>query len=199
MHDKKMRSLRRHRFRRFFLLLAAALGVVPAWSFAASVVLASGSMLTLAGAQHTVTLNVDAAHGAALRQIAQGRPASLPGDPASYRSALLVLDDVELTAVGARGGYFYKIYLTPAGDARASEQQLAGTLGPFEIAAARKRGAASMSYSLGGALGSFGDGPVSPLAVTFQRAGGTGGGAGADAALIGIGSFRVELSTEAGN
>jgi tyrosinase len=193
VHGEKMRWPRRFALRKFFLLLAAGLGVFPAWAFGASVVLASASVLTLDGAQHSVTLNVDSAHGAALRQIAQGQRTSLPGDPAGYRSALLVLDDVTLTAAGARGGYFYRIYLAPVGDARASERQLVGTLGPFEIAAARQRGMASLRYALGEVLDGFRRERESALVVSFQRAG------GADGALIGIGEMRVELSTEVGN
>jgi hypothetical protein len=193
VHGKKMGWQQRLAPHRFFLLLAASLGVFPAWAFGASVVLASASMLTLDGAQRNVTLNADSVHGAALRQIAQGQRASLPGDPANYRSALLVLDNVTLTTTGARGGYFYKIYLAPVGDAQASERQLVGALGPFEIAAARQRGMASLRYPLGVVLEGFRRGRESPLVVSFQRTGGT------DGALIEIGELRVELSTEVGN
>jgi hypothetical protein len=175
------------------LWLAAALGMFPACSFAASVLVASASMLTLEAAGHSVILEVDAAHGAALRQIAQGQPGSLPGDPARYRSALLVLDDLTLTTAGAAGGYFYKIYLTPTVAARATEQQLVGMLGPFEIAAARQRGEARLEYGLGNALRAYGDAPVTRLVVSFQRAGSV-----PDQALIRVGSVRLALSTEAG-
>ncbi|RYF00414.1 MAG: hypothetical protein EOO78_12030, partial [Oxalobacteraceae bacterium] len=118
--DDQMQSVRRRSPRRFFLALAAGLASVPASAFAASLVLASTAMLTLDAARHTATLNVDASHGAALRQIAQGQPASLRGDPARYRYAALVLDDLALTAGGARGGYFYKIYVSPAGAVHAA-------------------------------------------------------------------------------
>ena len=178
----------------FGLLLAAVPGMFPASSFAASVLLASAPMLTLEAASHSVTLDVDAAHGAALRQIAQGQPGSLPGDPARYRSALLVLDNVTLTTAGAGGGYFYKIYLTPTVDARALEQQVAGMLGPFEIAAARQRGEAALQYGLDSALGAYGAERISRLVVSFRRTGGV-----ADGALIRIGSVRLELSTEVVN
>jgi tyrosinase len=190
VHGKKMQALRWHVRRWFFLLLAAGLAGLPALSLAASVVLASTSTLTLSAAHHTATLEVSAAHDAALRQIAQGRPASLPGDPARYRSAALVLDNLALTAAGARGGYFYKIYLGSAGAAQASAPQLVGTLGPFEIAAARQRGAASLTYALNGVPRDAGTPPSSPLVVTFERADGS------DAPLIRIGSVRVALSTE---
>src|SRR6478736_5408055 len=86
------------------LLLLAAFAALPGWCSAASRLLASAPMLTLDAARHSVSLNVDPASGAALRQIARGQPGSLPGDPAVYRSALLVLDDPGLTAAGARGG-----------------------------------------------------------------------------------------------
>jgi hypothetical protein len=189
VHGEKRRWPRRPDSGRCFWWLAVLPAAFPAWACAASVVIASASALTLDGAQHSATLNVDAAHGAALRQIAQGQPASLPGDPASYRSASLVLDDVTLTAAGARGGYFYKIYLAPAGAAPVQSQHLLGTLGPFEIAAARQRGATSLQYALGNVDAAGG----SPLVVLFQRAG------GADGALIRIGGLRVELSTGPGS
>jgi tyrosinase len=185
--------VRRCKQRRFLLALATGLASFPAPAFAASLVLASTAMLTLDAAQHTATLNVDASHGAALRQIAQGQPASLPGDPARYRYAALVLDDVTLTADGARGGYFYKIYVGWAGAVHASAPQLVGTLGPFEIAAARQRGAASLTYSLDGMAWEAGAPPSSPLAVTFERADGK------DGPLIRIGSVRVALNTEPAN
>nr|WP_314631660.1 hypothetical protein [uncultured Noviherbaspirillum sp.] len=187
-----MRSGRHRSPRRLFLALAAALAAIPAASFAASAVLASTAMLTLDAAQHTATLNVSASHGAALRQIAQGRPASLPGDPANYRYAALVLDDLALTAGGARGGYFYKIYVSSTGTTHAAPL-LVGTLGPFEIAAARQRGAATLTYSLDGMAWDAGAPLSSPLAVTFQRADGQ------DGPLIRIGSVRLALTTEPAN
>ena len=177
------------------LMLAAGLGAACAWSFAGSVLLASAPVLTLDAGQHDVLLTVDPDRGAALRQIGRGQPGSLPGDPASYRSALLVLDDVALTDTGARGGYFYKIYLGWSADARPAAQQLAGLLGPFEIAATRQRGTASLRYPLGESLGAWSARPVSALAVSFRRAGGVGG----DGPLVRIGSVRLELSTEPGN
>lgn len=152
-------------------------------------------MLTLDAGRHDVTLTLNPAHGAALRQIAQGQPGSLPGDPASYRSALLVLDDVALTDAGARGGYFYRIYLAPSADAQPAAQQLAGSLGPFEITAARQQGAASLRYPLAASLGSWSAQTGSPLVVSFRRA----GGVVAPGPLIRIGSVRLELGTEAGN
>ena len=188
-----MRSLRRHAPLRFSLALAAGLGGFPAGALAASVVLASASTVTLAGAQQVATLHLDAAQGAALRQIAQGKPASLPGDPARYRSAALVLDKLSLTAAGAKGGYFYTIHLAPAGEPGPPAQPPVGTLGPFEIAAAQQRGVAWLSYSLNDLPGAAGAQQVSPLVVTFRQAG------NADGPLIGIGSVRLELRTEVGD
>lgn len=51
----------------------------------------------------------------------------------------LVLDGVDLTDAGARGGYFYKILLNlPSGSVTQPEQTyLAGTLGSFEVSVAR--------------------------------------------------------------
>ena len=177
-------------------LLAAVLsGMVPAWAFAGSVMLSSATMLTLGGAQHDVTLAIDPAQAQVLRRIAQGQPGSLPGDPASYRSATLVLEDVSVTAAGARGGYFYRIYLASPAAASAGAQQLPESLGPFEIAAARQRGTASLRYALGTSLAAWGAQAAPALVVSFRRAGGTGA-SGGDEPLIRIGSMRLELSTE---
>jgi tyrosinase len=195
VHVEKMRWLRLAERIRFDLPLAVVFSALCGWSCAGSMLLASAPGLTLDASQHEVPLAVDAAHAAALRQIARGQPGSLPGDPASYRSALLVLDDVALTDAGARGGYFYKIYLAPSADAGPTAQQPAGSLGPFEIAAARQQGTASLRYPLGTSLGSWGAKTGAPLVVSFRRA----GGAVATGPLIRIGSVRLELSTEAGN
>ena len=177
------------------LLLAAGLGAACVGSFAGNLLLAGASVLTLDMGQHDVLLIVDPARAAALRQIGRGQPGSLPGDPASYRSALLVLDDVALTDAGVKGGYFYKIYLGWSADALPAAQQPAGSLGPFEIAAARQRGTATLRYPLGESLMAWGARPVSALVVSFRRAGGVGG----DGPLVRIGSVRLDLSTEVGN
>ena len=176
------------------LLLSAAIAIATiSSSLAASLPLASAPALTLDAARHGVTLTLDAVHGAALRQVARGQPAALPGDPARYRSAVLVLDDVTLTAAGARGGYFYRIYIVPAGDGQVSERQQVGTLGPFEVSAARQRGVGALRYTLGGALAGSGGERLGAVEVVFRRAGGE------DVALMGIGGVRVELSTEVEN
>lgn len=195
VHVDKVRWLRLAGRIRFDLPLAAVLNALCGWSCAGSLLLASAPMLTLDAGQHDVALAMNPAHAAALRQIARGQPGSLPGDLASYRSALLVLGDVALTDAGARGGYFYKIYLAPSAAARPAAQQPAGSLGPFEIAAARQQGTASLRYPLGASLGLWGAQTGSPLVVSFRRT----GGAAAPGALIRIGSVRLELSTEAGN
>lgn len=58
--------------------------------------------------------------------------ATLPDD------IVIVLDAVALTAAGADGGYFYKLYLDldDEGGRTRGEENLLGTIGPFQIAAA---------------------------------------------------------------
>ncbi|HET6805494.1 MAG TPA: tyrosinase family protein [Frateuria sp.] len=60
-----------------------------------------------------------------------------PGQAAD--AVRIVLDGVDLTSAGARGGFFYKILLNlPAqGLAQPEQTYLVGTLGPFEISVAR--------------------------------------------------------------
>lgn len=65
---------------------------------------------------------------------AQGQGATPAGD-----ALRIVLDGVDLTAAGGRGGYFYKILLNLPADGLAQPEHtyLVGTIGPFEVSVAR--------------------------------------------------------------
>jgi tyrosinase len=76
----------------------------------------------------------------ALNREGRDRVRSLVIGPQTTGNALrVVLDGITVTPAGARGGYFYKILLNlPArGLAQPEQNYLVGTLGPFEVSAAR--------------------------------------------------------------
>lgn len=182
------------RARRVRIALSAAVLFMHAASSAAGLLIASTPVPALDARERSLPLAMQQAHGDALRRIAQGQPGTVPGNQASYRSAVLVLDDVQLTPEGARGGYFYKMYLVVSDNVPPGEQQLIGTLGPFEVAAARQRGETSLRYPLAGPLTTLGAQASATLHVLFRRA---GGAAVPDGPLLAIGALRLELSTDA--
>lgn len=179
--------------RRARLALSAAALLTHAASFAASLLIASTPVPALDARERCLPLAMQQAHGDALRRIAQGQPGTVPGTQAPYRSALLVLDNVQLTPAGARGGYFYRMYLVISNSVPPGEQQLIGTLGPFEVAAARQRGETSLRYPLAGPLMTLGGQAPATLHILFRR---TGGAGVPDGPLLAIGALRLELSTD---
>ena len=174
------------------LALTGAVLLMPASAFSASLLVASTPVPALDAHERCLPLAMQQAHGDALRRIAQGQPGTVAGNQAPYRSAVLVLDNVQLTPQGARGGYFYKMYLVVS-DSVPGEQQLIGTLGPFEVAAARQRGETSLRYPLAGPLMALGGQSSATLHILFRRA---GNAAAPDGPVLGIGALRLELSTD---
>lgn len=69
------------------------------------------------------------------------KPASGSVAPEDSSPVRVVLDGVQLTGLGERGGYFYNVYINlPAQDAgRPARAYLLGTLGPFEISVAQMK------------------------------------------------------------
>ena len=175
------------------LALSSAVLLMHASTFAASLLVASTPVPALDARERCLPLAMQQAHGDALRRIAQGQPGTVAGNQAPYRSAVLVLDNVQLTPQGARGGYFYKMYLVVSDSVPPGEQQLIGTLGPFDVAAARQRGETSLRYPLAGPLMALGGQSPATLHILFRRAGGAGA---PDGPLLGIGMLRLELSTD---
>lgn len=139
-------------------------------------------------------LPINSEHWAAIQDISAGRAASIPGSAAKYRSVDLVLDNIELAEAGAKGGYFYQIYLNVPASNKGSASILLGTVGPFQIngASHHGHGPAQLRYTLGrGVL------PASMLrlgmvSVSFVRINGDNSPNGG---VIGIGEARLELST----
>ena len=69
-----------------------------------------------------------------VRVAALSPPAQLAPDTA--RSIKVVLEDLLLLGSGAKGGYFYNIYLNLPDVIEDGQKYLLGTVGPFEIAGA---------------------------------------------------------------
>lgn len=65
------------------------------------------------------------------------------------QSVKIVMDNIVVTDVGRRGGYFYNIYLNlpESADSTSSRQQyFLGTLGPFEVAGVAHHGSATLEF-----------------------------------------------------
>jgi tyrosinase len=160
-------------------------------------VLSLGGVSGLALDEHgrTFRIDVSAAHGKALQDIAHGRAVALQGASTPYRSALLILDDVQVTDEGRKGGYFYQVYLAPrAGSTSAEQALMLGTLGPFEVSAAARQGSrATLRFVLTRQLAALPPGPITSLIILFKRVDGATSPKGN---VLNIGEVRIELTTE---
>jgi tyrosinase len=109
----------------------------------------------------------------------------------------IVLDDVTLAQSAQRGGFFYNVYvdLPESGDANAVKQaHFAGTLGAFELAAARQQGSHAIEYDITNLLSNPGVSKPDALVVSFVRVSGPNTPAGAN---VSIGELRVETRRDA--
>lgn len=147
----------------------------------------------------SVQLPVSAEHSRALANIAQGKPASIPGVAQAYRSAQVVLDGIELSEMGMKGGYFYKVYLNIPSSDRANGNAgpvYLGTLGPFEIHAAAhhgSNGAKGIRYKVKRAFAGASATQLGMMSLSFVRVSGDNTPQGG---VIGIGEVRIEASTD---
>jgi tyrosinase len=140
-------------------------------------------------------LPVNSDHWAAIQAISKGNAAPIPGSTTKYRSVDLVLDNIELTGDGNKGGFYYQVYLNvPAANA-APTSILLGTVGPFEIngASHHGHGPAQLRFTLGRGMLPASSLRVGMVSVSFVRINGDKSPSGA---TIGIGEARLELSTE---
>ena len=107
--------------------------------------------------EHSITVDValttqDASHVRSLLLQPADAPAQAAGQPDPLR---LVLDGVRLTGLGARGGYFYKIYVNlpdKAGVNQPDRRYLLGMLGSFEIGVAQMQAAMKGKGMQGGGM-----------------------------------------------
>ena len=145
----------------------------------------------------TAQLPVNAEHWAALQEIARGNTASIRGSSLKFKSAFLVLGDVEISQAGENGGYFYQVYLNVPAEKSGfirPESLLLGTLGPFQIRGASHHGHghAQLRYPIGKLLREASSLRLGMVSVSFVR---IDGDKSPDGPVIGIGEARLELSS----
>jgi tyrosinase len=145
----------------------------------------------------SVQLPVSSENLQSLARIGTGNTAPLPGSPKLYRSVQLVLDNVEITDVGKRGGYYYQVVLNvPAADGTSSKSRAIpiGTIGAFEISgAAHHGGPVQLRYPIGRAVFAGAMSKAGMMSVSFVRVSGDQSPKGG---VIGLGEVRLETTTE---
>ena len=145
----------------------------------------------------SVQLPVSSDNMQTLSSMAAGSTASLRGSSKLYRSVQLVLDHIEATEIGKRGGYYYQVYLNvPAADGVANRPKgiLIGTIGAFEISgAAHHGGPVQLRYRIRRSVFGQAASKVGLLSVSFVRVNGDQSPQGP---VIGLGEVRLETSTE---
>ena len=117
--------------------------------------------------------------------------------PNAARSVKVVLDNLQLRGAGAKGGYFYNIYinLPPTGDAmEGSQKYLLGTVGPFEIAGASHHGSATLEFPATELLFRLSASNLEEVTISFERIDCENAPRGQ---VLRIGEVRTELSTDA--
>jgi tyrosinase len=129
----------------------------------------------------------------AVQEIKRGNAASVRGSAKKYRSVQLVLDNVELSEDGKKGGYYYQVYLSiPSPEGQNSV--LLGTLGAFQISGAKHHGGvAKLRYRIPRELLGNSALRVGMATLSFVRVDGDISPRGP---TVGIGEARLELSTE---
>jgi len=145
----------------------------------------------------SVQLPVGSEHMQALGKIAAGIPTALRGSSKLYRSVQIFVDNIEITEIGKRGGYFYQVYMNvPSADGAVNNPTtiLIGTVGAFEISgAAHHGGPVQLRYRLPRAIFAGAASKVGLMSVSFVRVNGDQSPAGP---VIGLGEVRLEVSTE---
>jgi tyrosinase len=147
----------------------------------------------------SVQLPVSAEHSRALVDIANDKAASIAGAPTKFRSAHLILDGIEMSELGRKGGYFYKLYLNiPSGRQTSGARNVyLGTLGPFEIHAAAHHGSGHgpmrLRYKVKRAFAGATATELGMMSVSFVRVSGNNNPGGG---VIGLGEVRLEAAAE---
>ena len=119
-------------------------------------------------------------------------PPQMP--PGTFRSVVVVLDKLLLLGAGAKGGYFYNIYinLPLVGDAGNGRRHFLGTVGAFEVAGAGHHGPATLEYQATEVLAQFSAAELQDVTISLVRVSGENPPRGA---VLKLGEARIELST----
>jgi tyrosinase len=118
-----------------------------------------------------------------------------------YSAVNLVLDTPLAVSSGAKGGYFYKIYVNLPSDGGADddEKYLLGTVGPFQLAGLQHHatmghgGALQLSYPATTLVQRFGLEELADISISFVRISGDSAPAGQ---VITIKECRLEVAAE---
>jgi tyrosinase len=112
----------------------------------------------------------------------------------SFQSVVVVLDNVQLLGAGAKGGYFYNVYLNLPyiSDADHAHRFLLGTVGAFEIAGAAHHGPARLEYPATEVLSQLSAYELQDVTVSLVRVSGETSPRGA---VVRVGEVRIEIST----
>jgi tyrosinase len=119
-------------------------------------------------------------------------PAQIP--PGTFQSVVVVLDKLLLLGAGAKGGYFYNIYinLPLMGDVGNARRYFLGTIGPFEVAGAAHHGSARLEYQATEVLAQFSAAELQDVTISLVRVNGENSPRGA---VLRLGEVRIEIST----
>lgn len=116
--------------------------------------------------------------------------------PGTFQSVIVVLDNLQMLGDGAKGGFYYNVYinLPYINDAANAHRYLLGTLGPFEVAGAAHHGSAMLEFPATEALSQLSPYELQSVTVSFVRVSGENAPRGA---VLRIGEVRIDVSTEA--
>jgi tyrosinase len=119
-------------------------------------------------------------------------PPQIPPD--TYQSAVVVFDNLQLLGGGAKGGYFYNVYLNLPfiSDAEHARKYLLGTVGPFELAGASHHGPARLEFPATEVLSQLSAFELQDVTVSLVRVSGESPPRGA---VLKLGEVRIEIST----
>ena len=113
------------------------------------------------------------------------------------RSVKVVLDNLQLRGAGAKGGFFYNVYvnLPAAGDvAEIRQKHFLGTVGPFEIAGASHHGQPKLELPATEVLAGLSSSGLKEVVLSIVRVSGDNAPRGE---VLRIGEARIEVSSDA--
>ena len=124
--------------------------------------------------------------------IAVRPPPQIPSG--TFRSVVVVLDKLLLLGAGAKGGYFYNVYINLPfiTDAERARRYFLGTVGAFEVAGAAHHGLAKLEYQATDVLSQLSAFELQDVTVSLVRISGENHPRGA---VLKLGDVRIEVST----
>lgn len=113
----------------------------------------------------------------------------------TFQSVIVVLDKLQLLGAGAKGGYFYNVYinLPSISDAATAHRYLLGTLGAFRVSGAAHHGMTALQFPATEALSKLSFYELQDVTVSFVRISGENAPQGA---VLKIGEVRIDVSSD---